>query len=118
MQFLSNPTAGAGVTFPGGGGGGGSATGGVATIDFGAFPGSNEASITVTGQGSILSTSPIALAISADDTTADHSASDHSYFAMVVGLSYGSVVHATGFTIYARSQYKLQGTFKVRWIWN
>lgn len=30
---------------------------GTATIDFGAFPGSNEASIAVTGQGSILATS-------------------------------------------------------------
>ena len=45
---------------------------GTATIDFGAVPGSNEASVAVTGQTSILATSKADAFIMADDTTSDH----------------------------------------------
>lgn len=116
MQFLSNPTAGSGVTFPGGGGGT-PAVVGVATLNFGAYPGTNEASVAVTGQSGILSTSTAQAFVKADDTTADHTANDHAYLPMLIGLACNTPTDATGFTIYARSQHKLQGTFKVRWIW-
>lgn len=91
---------------------------GTATIDFGAFPGSNEASVAVTGQGSILSTSKAEAFIMGDDSTVDHTASDHRYFSALVGLSCGTPTLATGFTIYARSTEKLQGTFALRWVWS
>jgi len=90
---------------------------GTATIDFGAFPGSNEASVAVTGQGSILTTSKCESYVMADDTTSDHTASDHRYFAALMGLTCGTPTLATGFTIYARSAEKLQGTFALRWVW-
>lgn len=90
---------------------------GIATIDFGSIPGSNEASIVVTGQATITAGSKVEAFIMADDTTADHTANDHKYFAMFVGLSCGTPTDATGFTIYARSLEKLTGTFKVRWVW-
>lgn len=90
---------------------------GTETIDFGAFPGSNEASITVTGQGSILATSKAEAYVMGDDSTSDHTASDHRYFVALVGLSCGTPTASTGFTIYARSFEKLQGTYKVRWVW-
>jgi hypothetical protein len=90
---------------------------GTATIDFGAFPGSNEASIAVTGQGSILASSKAEAYVMADDTTTDHSANDHRYFTALVGLTCGTPTLATGFTIYARSTEKLQGTFSLRWVW-
>lgn len=90
---------------------------GTATIDFGAFPGSNEASVAVTGQGSILATSKAEAYVMADDTTVDHTASDHRYFAALMGLACGTPTLATGFTIYARSTEKLQGTFALRWVW-
>lgn len=90
---------------------------GTATIDFGTFPGSNEASIAVTGQGSILATSKVEAYIMADDTTVDHTASDHRYFSALIGLTCGTPTLATGFTIYARSTEKLQGTFALRWVW-
>lgn len=90
---------------------------GTATIDFGAFPGSNEASIAVTGQGSILATSKCESYVMADDTTGDHTAIDHRYFAALMGLTCGTPTLATGFTIYARSTEKLQGTFALRWVW-
>ena len=90
---------------------------GTVTIDFGAFPGSNEASIAVTGQTSILSTSKAEAYIMGDDATSDHTASDHRYLTTMIGLTCGTPTLATGFTIYARSTEKLQGTFALRWVW-
>ena len=53
----------------------------------------------------------------ADDTTADHTASDHRYFPLFAALSCGTPTAATGFTIYGRSTERMQGTFQVRWVW-
>lgn len=98
-------------------GGGGSANVGEATIDFGAFPGSNEASIAVTGQGAILGTSTAFAYFQQNDSSGGHSNSDHAYAAALIHLSCGSFVVGTGFTIYARSTEKMVGTFKVRFQW-
>lgn len=89
---------------------------GTATIDFGASPGSNEASIAVTGQTTISATSKVDAFVMADDTTSDHTASDHRYFVALAGLTCGTPTAGTGFTIYARSTEKLQGTFALRWV--
>lgn len=88
---------------------------GVATINFGA--GSNEASAVVTGQLDILATSKASAFVMADDTSVNHSASDHRYFGALAGLTCGTPVEATGFTIYATSQHNLSGQFTVRWVW-
>lgn len=98
--------------------GGSSATYGEAVIDFGTFPGTNEASVTVTGQTDISATSKVDVFIMGDDLTSDHTASDHRYFAAMIGLSCGTPVAATGFTIYARCLEKMQGTFALRWVWS
>lgn len=90
---------------------------GTETIDFGAFPGSNEASIAVTGQTGISGTSKAEAYVMADDTTSDHTAADHRYFSALVGLTCGTPSAGTGFTIYARSTEKIQGTFALRWVW-
>jgi hypothetical protein len=90
---------------------------GTATLDFGAFPGSNEASVTVTGQTSISATSKAEAFVMGDDTSGTHTASDHRYFAALVGLTCGNPTDAIGFTIFASSTEKLTGTFVVRWVW-
>lgn len=90
---------------------------GTATLNFGAFPGSNEASVAVAGQASILATSKAEAYVMGDDTATGHTASDHRYFAALVGLTCGTPTAATGFTIHARSTEKLQGQFAVRWVW-
>jgi hypothetical protein len=90
---------------------------GTATIDFGSAPGSNEASIAVTGQATISATSKAEAYFMGDDTTADKTASDHRYAGCFIALACGTPVAATGFTIYGRSLERMQGTFKVRWIW-
>jgi hypothetical protein len=88
---------------------------GIATLDFGT--GSNEASVAVTGQASILATSKCDSWVMADDSTASHSAGDHRFFAALTGLTCGTPTTATGFTIYATSIHDLTGTFQVRWVW-
>lgn len=90
---------------------------GTATINFGAAPGSNEASIAVTGQASILATSKVESYLMGDDTTADKTASDHKYAGCFINLTCGTPTAATGFTIYGRSTEKMQGTFALRWVW-
>jgi hypothetical protein len=91
---------------------------GSAIIDFGAFPGANEAGIAVTGQASIGATSKAEAFIMGDDTTTDHTAADHKYIGLWLNLTCGTPTAATGFTIYGRSTEKLQGTFNVRWVWS
>ena len=90
---------------------------GTATIDFGSFPGTSEASIAVTGQASILATSKVEAFIMGDDTTASHTAADHRYAAALIGLSCGTPTVGTGFTIYGRCLDKMEGDIAVRWVW-
>lgn len=91
---------------------------GTATINFGAFPGSNEASVAVTGLTGISATSKAEAYIMGDDTTSDHTAADHRYLPLFVSFTCGTPTAAIGFTIYARCAEKLQGTFTVRYVWS
>lgn len=87
------------MNIPGSGGGGGSTvTTGVTTINFGSFPGSSDASVTITGQAGILSTSLVSAWLIATDTS-DHLADEHVVETIEVRV--GSIVAGTGFTIYA-----------------
>lgn len=90
---------------------------GTAIIDFGVFPGTYEASIVVPGQATISATSKVEAYIMADDTATGRTASDHRYAALLVGLSCGTPVAATDFTIYGRSLHQMQGPFALRWVW-
>jgi len=91
---------------------------GAVEIDFGAHPGSNEASVAVTGQTDITSLASAEAWIMADDATADHTASDHKYAPVFISLTCGAATNGVGFTIYGRSLEKLTGLFKVRWVWS
>ena len=88
---------------------------GTATLDFGT--GANEASVTVTGLGTISATSKVESWVMGDDVSTDHTANDHRYFGVFANLTCGTPVAATGFTIYARSIEKLTGTWTVRYVW-
>jgi hypothetical protein len=89
---------------------------GTAVIDFGAFPGSNEASVVITGEGSIVDGSETDAWIVAKPT-ADHTLNDHAYAAAMIGVTTGALVASTGFTIYGRCTEKMQGTFNLQWAW-
>lgn len=90
---------------------------GITTIDFGVFPGSNEATTTVTGQGSILAGS-LAEAWVMAEATADHTAQDHSYLPLLATFVTGPITAGIGFTINGRSEQRLQGTWNLKWVWN
>jgi hypothetical protein len=90
---------------------------GIATIDFGSWPGSNEASVTISSQTGILSTSNVEAYFMANDSTADHSTGDHQYAPCLIKVTCGSIVVNTSFVIYGRCTDKMQGTFKVHWVW-
>jgi hypothetical protein len=89
---------------------------GTATIDFGALPGSNEASVVVADVG-VGATSKAEAFIMGDDTSTDHSAVDHRYVACLMGLTIGTPSAGTGFTVYGRSTEQLVGKFALRYIW-
>lgn len=97
------------------GGGGAGLTQGAAVIDFGAFPGSNTASVVITGLTGVTAGSKPKAYVSANATTADHSANDHKYFACFVGLACGDIVPATSMTIHAASTEKLQGQWSINY---
>ena len=90
---------------------------GTATLNFGAYPGSNEASVAITGQSAISSGSKADAFVMADDTSSDHPAGDHRYFEVFAALSCGTPTAGVGFTIHARSAHKLTGQWTVRWVW-
>ena len=90
------------------------ATKGTATLNFGAAPGGQAASVAVTGQTAILSGSN-AEAFLMTDSTVDNSAYHHRIVPM--RLRCGNIVAGTGFTIYALSDWTLFNTYQVRWVW-
>ena len=90
---------------------------GIATIDFGAYPGANETTTAITGLTGISATSKAEAWVMGDDTTADHSAPDHRYMNLLTSLTCSTPTAGVGFTIYAVSTEKLQGTFQVRYVW-
>jgi hypothetical protein len=89
---------------------------GTTTVNFGAFPGASDASVTVTGQGSIVAGSLVEAWIR-PEATADHSADEHWVEDLVVVA--GNIVAGVGFTIYVRSTDKQRryGSWTVAWAW-
>jgi hypothetical protein len=71
---------------------------GTATVNFGGFPGSDSATVLVTGQTGIVAGSLVEAWL-VPTATGDHSADEH----IMVGprIEAGNIVPGTGFTIYA-----------------
>ena len=111
---------------------------GVTTVNFGAFPGSSDASIAITGQPAILAGSLIEAWI-LPAVTADHSADEHIFDTL--GVVAGNISAGVGFTIYGVNTStlnepltqadrsgsapsvggqgtRLYGQFSVGWVWN
>lgn len=92
--------------------GGTSVTSGVTTIDFGAFPGTSDAKVTVTGQAGIVSGSKVKAYLIATDTV-DHSADEH--WIETIDVMAGNIVAATGFDIYAKNTNALSEPVLEQW---
>lgn len=88
---------------------------GTATLDFGSTPGTNIATVDVTGQASIGANSHVEAFLMGSDSTATHNAYEHAIVPMIIRII--TVVAGTGFTIQGATDWRLNGTFKVRWAW-
>jgi hypothetical protein len=97
-----------------GGGGGGSTTVGTTTADFGSAPGTNNITITITGQTGILSTSAVKAYVYAT-ATATHNIVEHTI--VPINIVCGNIVVGTGFDIYLSTDWRLTGTFTINWEW-
>ena len=91
---------------------------GTGVVNFGAVPGSDIATLVVTGQGDILSGSFVE-AYLVPTSTADHSADEH----LIDGprVIAGAISAGVGFTVYAlatdRPGSRLYGSFTIAWVW-
>lgn len=94
------------------------ATQGTTTINFGVatIPWTVDASVDVTGQAAILSTSLVEAWIMAGTATADHSEDEH----MIedIRLICGIPTAGTGFTIFGFTVTPVYGQYTVQWVWN
>lgn len=52
-----------------------------------------------------------------DDSTTDHTSSDHRYANSLISLTCGTPTTGVGFTIYGTCLDLIEGTFQVRWVW-
>lgn len=86
------------------------------TINFGAFPGSSEASVTF-ADAAIGAASKVEAYIMADGVTGTHTAEDHRWLALFAGFSGMSNGAGAGGTIYARCADPMTGEFQIRVIW-
>ena len=92
------------------------ATSGTATIDFGAAPPTDYASVAVTGQAGILATSQVE-AWFEGATTVDADEEDHLMAAFFCKVVCGIPTAGTGFTIHVLADGYTQNTYKIQWVW-
>ncbi len=92
-------------------GGGGSNMKGSAVIDFGATPGGNKATVTVS-DANILTTLKVIVFMSSE-ATADHNTVEHEM--APIKLTAGNIVNGVSFDIIAVSDWILRGTFNVNY---
>jgi isocitrate dehydrogenase len=118
MEALSDITKGGVSAFTVGGGGGGSANVGAAILDFGAAPGTNIASVSVTGQTTITSTATIQAWTCGLDSTADHNLYEHMLLPLWLTINASAITVGTGFTLTGFTELRLVGLVKVRWSWS
>ena len=89
--------------------------GGQIILDFGAEPGSNEASVNVYNSNLLSTSIPVACFAAID--TSDHSVVDHTYAALFIKLSCGAPIAGDHFPIYATSEHDFSGTFAINYNW-
>lgn len=88
---------------------------GTTTVDFGSAPGRSVATAVVTGQTGIVAGSRVGAWLEAT-ATPEHTADEHVVEELDVVA--GSIVAATGFTIYAKTRnVALTGRYTVGWAW-
>lgn len=92
---------------------------GTSIMDFGSPPGTNVTSSIVVGQTNILSNSIVQAFLMASTTVSGsvgHNAEEHKL--VPINLTCGNIIPGVGFSIYADSEWRLDSTFLVAWLWN
>jgi len=89
---------------------------GTATLNFGAAPGSNQASLAITGQSSIGLGSYVEAWLSSAPH-ADHNLDEMKLLSEKVGILAHTVSDGVGFTITATTELRLTGNINVDWVW-
>jgi hypothetical protein len=89
---------------------------GSAVLDFGAWPGSNNAQVSVTGQTLINANSSIVVSVQyvAQGT---NTASDVQFYDGLMEVIASTPIPGSGFTVYGYSNEKIQGQILVTWTW-
>lgn len=93
---------------------------GTVVLDFGAFPGTDKATVAVTGQSAILGTSLVEPWI-IPEATAVHSEDEVTMLTAFVFVSVptSTIIAGTGFTIVGVCHDSpMWGTFKIGWAWS
>lgn len=92
------------------------ATVGTVTLNFGAAPGTNIVTATVSGQAGVLAGSNIEPFIMGVDSTATHNAYEHAIMQKEVGLAVITITPGSSFVVQAQTQLRLTGTITARWV--
>jgi hypothetical protein len=92
---------------------------GTVTIDFGAEPGSNEATVNATGAfvTAVSATSKCEAYINGASTAGTHTANDHKYLGQFASFTCGTPVAATSIPVYGRSIHKMSGQWLLNVVW-
>ena len=97
---------------------------GTALLDFGVFPGASDASVFVSGQVGIVTTSLVEAWVRLE-ATSDHPIDEHRV--ETLALTAGGIVAGDGFWIYGRNTSELSshgmgtrlyGKYTVGWVWD
>jgi hypothetical protein len=89
---------------------------GTSILDFGGFPGSNQASVTIASEINISNTSSVEAYVMCQ-AYGDKTSNDYRYFAALVSLSCDNPIENSGFVINGICMEKLQGSFLIHWVW-
>lgn len=91
---------------------------GTGTLNFGAAPGTNIVSTTITGQAGITAPSHVEAWIMGE-ATADHNAYEHSrILAREVSLACENIVAGTGFDVVGATKLRLTGLVAFHYAWS
>ena len=88
---------------------------GTVIIDFGVFPGSQEASVTFT-DATISAGSKVEAYVMSADTVGTHTANDHKYLLLLAEFT-GQPTAGVGGTIFGRALQLMIGQFNLRYVW-
>lgn len=90
---------------------------GTLIFDFGSAPGTNIVTTAVSDTG-ITATSKVEIYLMGTDSTASHTAFEHSILPLDLALSCIVRSAGVGFTAQAATTLRLTGTFQARYVWS